>query len=97
MNFFKCTSEDLLACVNILYRVETRYKVYKDGACDDEGDGFCEDGVDESGQVLCEEGGVRGGGIDLVEERCVCREPCCLGLDAIDLYKVRACLFSLGG
>jgi hypothetical protein len=59
-----------------LYRVETGDKVYEDGTGDDEGDGFCKDGVNESSQVLGEEGGCGGGrgGVDLVEERSVGRE-----------------------
>src|SRR5271170_3227284 len=67
VNFFECKSEDLFACFNILDGVETGDKIYEDGTGDDEGDGFCEDGIDEGGQLLCEEGGC--GGIDLVEER----------------------------
>ena len=65
-----------MACFYVLYRVETGDKIYEDGTGDDEGDGFCEDGINEGGQVLCEEGGCRGGGggVDLVEERSVGRE-----------------------
>jgi len=62
-----------------LYRVETGDKVYEDGTGDDEGDGFCEDGIDEGSEVLGEEGGCGGGGgggVDLVEERGVGGESC---------------------
>jgi hypothetical protein len=60
----------------VLYRVETGDKIYEDGTGDDEGDGFCEDGVNERGQVLGEEGGCGGWGlgVDLVEERRIGRE-----------------------